>query len=169
MAFWRHYYHLVWATKRREPLIGPEIEARVYAYLVSKAAELGVYVYAINGWSDHIHLVVAIPPRLSVAEVVKHLKGASAHFVNHGLALDVKFGWQRGYGSLAIGMQQRPIAEAYVRNQKEHHAAQTTNGWLEYCTALDEGPPETGLMVDNDTGSVAEEPGDYDVWGPLPF
>ena len=40
MAFWRLYYHLVWATKNREPLIKPEIEKRLYAYLVHKAAEL---------------------------------------------------------------------------------------------------------------------------------
>jgi putative transposase len=39
MPFWRLYYHLVWATKNREPLIVPQIEPRLYAYLVHKAAE----------------------------------------------------------------------------------------------------------------------------------
>ena len=64
MAFWRLYYHLVWATKNREPLIRPAIEERLYAYLVHKAAELGAYVYAVHGWTDHIHLIVAIPPSM---------------------------------------------------------------------------------------------------------
>ena len=49
MSFWRAYYHLVWTTRDRLSLIAPDIEARLYAYLVRKAAELGVYVYAING------------------------------------------------------------------------------------------------------------------------
>nr|NIT51817.1 IS200/IS605 family transposase [candidate division Zixibacteria bacterium]NIW43533.1 IS200/IS605 family transposase [Gammaproteobacteria bacterium]NIX54627.1 IS200/IS605 family transposase [candidate division Zixibacteria bacterium] len=63
MAFHRLYFHLIWATKNREYLIQPNIEKRLYSYLVNKAAELGVYTYAINGWYDHIHLVVAIPPK----------------------------------------------------------------------------------------------------------
>ena len=59
MTFWRCYYHLVWTTRNREPLIQPDIEKRLYAYIVCKAAELDVYVYAINGCSDHVHLIVS--------------------------------------------------------------------------------------------------------------
>jgi len=39
MSFWRHYYHLVWATNDREPLIQPNIEERLRAYIVSKSVE----------------------------------------------------------------------------------------------------------------------------------
>ena len=52
MPFWRLNYHLVWSTKNRESLIQPNIEQRLYGYLINKAAELGVYVYAINGWLE---------------------------------------------------------------------------------------------------------------------
>jgi putative transposase len=62
MTFWRLYYHLVWATDQRLPLITEQVEPRLYSYIVSKAAGLGVYVYAIGGWYDHTHLVVACPP-----------------------------------------------------------------------------------------------------------
>jgi len=98
MAFWRLYYHLVWATQNREPLIKPEIEKRLYAYIVHKASELECFVYAINGWYDHLHLIIAIPPKYAVADVVKRLKGASSHDLNHGVGLDYEFVWQRGYG-----------------------------------------------------------------------
>jgi putative transposase len=60
MTFWRSYAHLVWTTKRREPLIRAEFEARLYACLVTKAAELGCYVHAVNGVEDHIHLIISI-------------------------------------------------------------------------------------------------------------
>ena len=93
MSFWRLYYHLVWATKNREHLIQPEIEDRLHAYLVRKAAELDVYVYAINGWYDHAHVVAAIPPKHAVADVVKRLKGASSHYLNHEGGLDYQFAW----------------------------------------------------------------------------
>lgn len=52
-------FYLVWATKDRAELIGPEVEETLFRYLVNKAAELNVRVYAINGWFDHVHMVVA--------------------------------------------------------------------------------------------------------------
>ena len=165
MPFWRLYYHLVWATKDREPLIRPEIEERLYAYTIRKAAELGVYVYAINGWYDHVHLLVAIPPKHAVADLVKRLKGSSSHYLNHAGGLDFEFGWQRGYGALTLGEGQRPKAEAYVRDQKGHHGQQTVNAWLEHYTEFDEGPVDAGIALDGVPSSVRETWLIYDAWG----
>jgi len=169
MAFWRLYYHLVWATKNREHFIQPAIEDRLYAYTVRKAAELGVYVYAINGWYDHVHLVVAIPPKHAVADVVKHLKGASSHDLNHSVSLDYQFAWQRGYGAFSLGERQRPAAEAYVLNQKQHHQQQTTNAWLERDAEFDEGPDDAGITVDAVPSVLREQTVAYSAWGEPPF
>jgi REP element-mobilizing transposase RayT len=171
MSFWKCYYHIVWSTADREPLIQPDIERRLYPYIVNKAAELGVFVYAIDGWTDHIHLVVAIPPKHAVADVVKRLKGASSHDLNHGgaQALDRPFAWQRGYGALSLGERQLPIAKAYVANQKEHHTEHTTNTWLERDNVLDEGPSDAGIAPRSLTGVVREAGIDYDEWGEPPF
>ena len=169
MSFHRLYFHLIWATKNREHLIQPDIEKRLYPYLVNKAAELGVYTYAINGWYDHIHLVVAIPPKHAVADVVKRLKGASSHDLNHAGGLGGSFAWQRGYGALSIGERHRPIAEAYVNQQKEHHQAQTINVWLERDSEFDEGPSETGLTPDSVLSLIQEQPAVYNILGEAPF
>jgi len=167
MAFWRLYYHLVWATRDRAHLITPEIEKNLYGYIVHKAGELGIYVYAINGWTDHTHVVASIAPKLAVAEAVKRLKGASSHHLNHGVGLDYEFGWQRGYGALSLGERQRAQAVAYVREQKNHHAQQTANPWLERYTELDEGPPDTGLTVGEIPYVLREDGPIYEV--DLPF
>jgi len=169
MSFWRLYYHLVWSTQEREPLIQPEVEKRLYAYIVAKASELEVYIYAINGWNDHVHLLASIPPKHAIADVVKHLKGASSHDLNHAGGLEGRFGWQRGYGVFSLGESQRPIAEAYVNNQKRHHADQTTNPWLERCDELDEGPSDTGLRAGAVPQIVRETPAVYPVLGEPPF
>ena len=169
MAFWRLYYHLVWATKNREPLIRTEIETRLYAYIVAKASELGVYVYAIDGWYDHVHLVVSIPPKHAVAYIVKRLKGASSHDINQEGALDQHFAWQRGYGALSLGGRQRAEAEAYVADQKRHHEHQTDNAWLERYTEFDEGPEEVGIVSEGVPPILREEETPYDAWGEPPF
>jgi putative transposase len=169
MPFWRLYYHLIWPTKHRERLLSEAVELRLYPYLVSKAAENGVYVYAINGWYDHIHMVVAIPPKHAVADIVKRLKGASSHYLNNDARLLENFAWQRGYGALSVGERQRAIAEAYVRNQKQHHARQTTNGWLEQADELDEGPTDTGLSSEQAPTMLRESASEYNIWGEPPF
>jgi REP element-mobilizing transposase RayT len=138
-------------------LIRPEIEPRLYGYLVNKAHELGVRVYAINGWTEHVHLVASIPPKHAVAYVVKRLKGASAFDLNQSDKLAEQVNWQRGYGVLTVGEKQRPFAEAYVRQQKEHHHQQTTNSWLERMDEFDEGPPDEGLPLTAVPGVVIRE------------
>lgn len=155
MSFWRNYYHLTWSTKNLLPLIKPEIESQLFHYMTRKAAELEVFIYAIDGTEDHVHLVVSIPPKHSVAEVVKLIKGASAHYVNHSLHLPDQFAWQPGYGCLTVGEKQRPLAEVYVKNQKIHHADGTTIGWLENALDL-EGGPEDHLEFEVGTRQVSE-------------
>ena len=169
MAFWRLYYHLVWATKNREPLIKPEIEKRLYAYIVHKASELECFVYAINGWYDHLHLIIAIPPKYAVADVVKRLKGASSHDLNHGVGLDYEFAWQRGYGALSLGERQRPQAEGYVASQKTHHGEQTTTAWLERDSDFDEGPVDAGMSLGPVPLVARESQAAYVLDGDAPF
>jgi putative transposase len=163
MPFWRTYYHLVWATQERAPLIRPEIEAQLFAYLVRKASELGVFVYAINGMADHVHLIVSIPPHHSVAEVVKLLKGASSHDLKLAGLLDSGFAWQRGYGVLTLGERQKKDAEAYVVNQKTHHQQASTHAWLEYETAADEGPGVVAKRSEGHNKVIGEEVATYTI------
>lgn len=169
VTFWRLYYHLVWTTKDREPLIQPHMERRLFAYIVRKAAEMDVYTYAINGWYDHVHMVVAIAPRYSVADVVKLIKGASSYDVNHTYGLDYTFAWQRGYGALSLGEKQKPVAIRYVEHQKEHHQQHTTNTWLERATEDDEGPDDVGGMPEFVPPAIHEQSIRYTVDDEFPF
>ena len=114
MAFWRLYYHLVWATKQRLPLIETKQEPVLYNYIIGKADSLGCIAHAIGGTEDRIHLVISIPPKLSIADFVKKIKGSSSYHMNHLDAGLQKFGWQDGYGVFSMGTQQLDTAIAYV-------------------------------------------------------
>jgi REP element-mobilizing transposase RayT len=166
MSFWRTYYHLVWTTKNRAPLIRAEIEPRLYAYMIRKAAELETYVYAINGYFDHVHLLVAIPPKIAVADVVKLIKGASSHDLG---VQGIEFAWQRGYGVLTLGEKQRPVAEAYIANQKQHHAEHTTVTWLERCDEEDDPPTDHGLAAAHVPRIIREAHAPYVTQSESPF
>jgi REP element-mobilizing transposase RayT len=120
MSYWRLHYHLVWATYQRAPLLDESLERQVYGTILGKAKELGVFIHAIGNVEDHIHVAASIPPKLAVADCIKHFKGASSHYVNHQPGASGGFGWQDGYGALAFGDRAMEDVVAYVRNQEEH-------------------------------------------------
>lgn len=132
MSFWRLYYHLVWSTKERLPLIKPDKEAELYGYIIGKADYLGCITHAINGTENHIHIVASIPPSLSISQFVKRIKGSSSHHWNHTLATNLdKLYWQEGYGIFSLGSKQLETAVNYVKNQKIHHSQGTAIAALE--------------------------------------
>lgn len=141
MALWRLYYHLVWATKERQPLIFTQREVELYNYVIGKADTLSCIVHGIGGTENHIHLIVSIPPALSISDFVKTIKGSSAHYLNHSkLASSNKFGWQEGYGVFSLGSKQLDQAVNYVKNQKAHHANGTVINSLEQSLHQDDSP-----------------------------
>ena len=125
MPYWRLFYHVVWTTKNRWPLIEPRWEADLHGYLFGKATALNCIPHAINGIEDHVHVVLSIPPRLAVADVVGQLKGASSYHVNHAVLTEGSFAWQSEYGVFSFAERFLPRVVAYVQNQKKHHAHET--------------------------------------------
>ncbi|HET7038180.1 MAG TPA: IS200/IS605 family transposase [Thermomicrobiaceae bacterium] len=131
MPYWRLFYHLIWATRGREPLIGASLEAEVWR-IVKRAGERGgSSVYAVGGIENHVHVVVSIPPSLAVAEAVRRIKGGSSHEINDLIG---GFGWQAEYGVVSFAERHLPIVTAYATNQRRHHADQTLRPILEQIT-----------------------------------
>ena len=146
---WEVYYHLGWTVRFRRPMITPAVEHALFPFIVTRASAMGVYVHALDGWVDHIHLVVSIPPELSIAYVVQQLKGASGHHLNQLELCDESFRWQTGYYVSTISPRNLPIAVAYVKKQKEHHTQKTTFPALEPDD--DETPPDQPFSLREDS------------------
>ncbi len=143
MALWRLYYHLVWTTKERQPLITTNLETQLYGYIIGKADQLGSIIHAIGGIENHIHLIASIPPKLSISDFVKNIKGSSAYHLNHLSSSKDWFAWQRGYGVFSLGGKKLEQAVGYVKNQKAHHFNGTTISSLEQHNHEDDGPKPT--------------------------
>ena len=116
--------HLVWTTKNREGWITPEIEEQIHRALFAKAGALKAKVLAIGGMPDHVHIAVLLPSTITVAALVKQLKGASQNLASEALLRRTVF-WQEGYGAFAFQIGARHRVITYIQNQKEHHAQNT--------------------------------------------
>ena len=95
--------------------------------MARKCRELGGDPLAINETEDHVHVLARFPSTLSIAQLVKEMKGASSHLVNHAIRPEAPFKWQGGYGAFTISQHEVPRLTAYIRNQKRHHADGTIN------------------------------------------
>jgi REP element-mobilizing transposase RayT len=114
----------VWATKNRQPLINENNRDYIFNAIVAKAAELDGIIHALNGVSDHVHLVATVPPKYSLSKFIAEIKGSSSHLVTHLHTpySDQSFKWQESYGVTSISESHLPTIVAYVVNQQKHHA-----------------------------------------------
>lgn len=115
------FFHFVWGTKKREPLITSTIEGDLHRFIRAYCREQNILVHALNGMQDHVHLVCTLPTSLSISDATERIKGASSHFANDQLRDDT-FRWQPGYGVLTFSKRDLTQIVAYVVNQKSHHA-----------------------------------------------
>jgi putative transposase len=121
MAYTQLYYHLVWATKKRMPLLTPDIEPVVHNYIRAKAIGLEAAVYALNGGEDHVHMAVSIPAKIAVATFVGQVKGVASARFNQKYGSDAVLYWQDGYGAFSVDGKRLPYIIRYIERQKEHH------------------------------------------------
>jgi putative transposase len=131
MPYFKLYYHFVWATKNRLPLIEPAFEADVYRAIAAKVQKMDGFLHAIGGTQDHVHLAVSIPPKLAPANFIGEVKGNASHFINHLVKPDLAFYWQDEYGVLTFGEKNLPAVVRYIQNQKKHHAGGTVISAME--------------------------------------
>ena len=133
-VFYQLVYHLVWGTKNYAPYLTPSVEALLFPYLSAKCKELGYTLYAVNGASNHLHLLVGLTPTIVVADVAKNLKGASSHFINQECDSKETLYWQDGYGVITIREAEIPKVARYIERQKEHHRIGKLSELLERVT-----------------------------------
>jgi putative transposase len=132
MPFQVCFYHLIWTTRHREPLISSDIEPLIITTIRNKSKELRSTIHAINAVEDHIHVAVSIALSVAVSDWVKQAKGVSAYEVNSTYPdLPTRFGWQKSYGVLTFGAKQLSLVQQYIEKQKQHHQSGTLEAYLE--------------------------------------
>jgi REP element-mobilizing transposase RayT len=113
--------HLVFSTKYREPLITPDIEPELHAYLAVVFRECQSSSLLVSGTNDHIHALFALPRTRTVADVVEEAKKGSSKWIKTKGREFRTFQWQAGYGAFSIGQSNVGALKRYIASQKEHH------------------------------------------------
>lgn len=118
---WRCKYHIVFAPKYRRQVIYGKIKADVGKILRELCERKGVEIEAAECCKDHIHMLVSIPPHLSVSQFMGYLKSKSSLMIfDRHANLKYKYGnrhfWCRGYFVDTVGKYETAIRK-YINNQ----------------------------------------------------
>jgi REP element-mobilizing transposase RayT len=108
-----------------------EVESSIHGYLLAKAVGLGATVFAVNGWEDHVHMVAAIPPKISLSKFIGQIKAVATAKFNKSGHPQAPIYWQEQYAVFSFDRKRLPNYVRYIERQKEHHANRTTIPILE--------------------------------------
>ena len=119
---WECKYHVVWIPKCRKKVLYGQLRKDLGPILRKLASQKESEVMEGKLKVDHVHIVVSIPPKYSVAQVIGYVKGKSAIWVARATGKNRNFVgqnfWARGYCVSTIGLDEETIRE-YVRSQEE--------------------------------------------------
>ena len=145
---WECKYHIVFAPKYRRQVIYGSIKEDIGKMLRKLCEYKGVEILEAEACKDHIHMLVSIPPKYSVSQIMGYLKGKSSLMIFEKYAnMKYKYGnrhfWCRGYYVSTVGRNRRAI-EAYIRNQLQEDYAEDQLSIKEYIDPFTGRPVEEG-------------------------
>jgi REP-associated tyrosine transposase len=113
--------HIIFSTQNRIPYLKPELRDRVFRYMAGIAHGIDARDVVINGVADHVHILLTIPPALSVASAVNKIKANSSKWIHEQRLLPPAFAWQTGYAAFSVSPSKVTEVIEYIRNQESHH------------------------------------------------
>ena len=142
---WECKYRIVFAPKYRRQVIYGKIKEDIGKMLRKLCEYKGIEILEAEACKDHVHMLVSIPPKYSVSQIMGYLKGKSSLMIFEKYAhMKYKYGnrhfWCRGYYVSTVGRNKRVI-EQYIRNQLQEDHAEDQLAIKEYID------PFTGQQV----------------------
>lgn len=143
---WNCKYHIVFAPKYRRKVIFDKIKNDIGKILRTLCDYKKVEILEANACPDHIHMLVSIPPKISVSAFMGYLKGKSSLMIfDRHANLKYKYGnrhfWCRGYYVDTVGRNKKAI-EQYIRKQLQEDIAADQMSLKEYIDPFTGEPVE---------------------------
>ena len=114
-----NHYHIVWITKYRYPVLHGDVRLRAREIIRRACAQIGVEIISGIISRDHVHLFVSVPPRLSISDMMRTVKGRSSYLLQKEFPMLKKHYWgcrfwARGYFCTTSGRVTRETILQYI-------------------------------------------------------
>ena len=125
MSYVSAYFHCVFSTKDRRPLITPELRDRLWPFLGGIACQNKMKAIEVGGVEDHVHILLSLPSTMAVAKALQLVKGGSSKWIHETFPTQRLFAWQEEYGAFSVSVSQPDKAIEYSKGQAKHHRKMT--------------------------------------------
>ena len=145
---WNCKYHIVFAPKYRRQVIYGKIKADIGKMLRKLCEYKQIEILEAEACKDHIHMLISVPPKYSISQIMGYLKGKSSLMILEKYAnLKYKYGnrhfWCRGFYVDTVGRNKKAIAE-YIRNQLQEDKEAEQLSIKEYIDPFTGEPTKEG-------------------------
>lgn len=131
MSSIRIWVHLVFSTKNREPLLLQSIRESIIDHIKKIAKSKNIWIDEINGWNDHIHILISLGKDQSISKIAQLIKGESSNWINKNKLTKTHFAWQDDYWAVSLSESHLADLRNYILNQEVHHKKITFNEEVE--------------------------------------
>ena len=125
MSYHQVYYHIVFSTKNRVPVLHQKRRRELYNYVWGTLRNKKSHLYRIGGTEDHVHILTSIHSTVCCATLVRDLKTSCTSWIRNERIYPEFPGWQREYGAFTKAHSHRNRIIQYIKNQNEHHKSET--------------------------------------------
>jgi putative transposase len=125
MQYLNIWIHFVWATKNRAPLLTNAIRQSVFKHIKDNGSLKNIHIDFINGYVEHVHCLVSLNQKQTIADVAQLMKGESSYWINKYKLTAEKFEWQDEYFAVSVSEKDVNKVREYIKNQEEHHSKTT--------------------------------------------
>ena len=106
MSYVSSYFHCVFSTKERRPLITPALRDRLWPIMGGIARQNKMKAIEIGGVADHVHVLLSLPSTLPISKALQLIKGGSSKWVHETFPAHRLFGWREKYGAFSVSVLQ---------------------------------------------------------------
>ena len=114
-------YHLIFRTKNSVKVLNPVNSHELFAYTAGIIKNKHSFLYRINGFENHIHMLCDLHPTIALADFMRDLKISTSIWAKQSGKFSGFDGWAEGYAALTYSWKEKDVLVSYIKNQQEHH------------------------------------------------
>jgi putative transposase len=119
------WFHVAWSTRLEQRVLTPELQPVLLDHFRAATRNIDTHIEAINAVENHIHALLRLLPRVTLADTVDRLKGGSAHWINTLQLTPTHFAWEPTYVACTVDPSQVQDVSRFVHSQDDIHQRMT--------------------------------------------
>jgi putative transposase len=114
MSYVKIWIHLVFSTKNRNAFLSKEYRQELHQHIIINCKAKNIFLQTIGGYTDHVHCLISLGKKQSIADIAQLIKGESSFWINQQKWNSDKFHWQDDYFAVSVSESKIEVVSDYI-------------------------------------------------------